>query len=104
HARLGYLICMMPVPTGERVGLPQTQHSTSCGGSTVMGLKANRVVLVTGASRGIGRGVALALAAPGTTVYITGRTTQSGTAPLPGTIHDAAAEVTRRGGKGIAVA
>ena len=69
-----------------------------------MGLKANRVVLVTGASRGIGRGVALALAAPGTTVYITGRTTQAGTAPLPGTIHDAAAEVTRRGGKGVAVA
>jgi NAD(P)-dependent dehydrogenase (short-subunit alcohol dehydrogenase family) len=69
-----------------------------------MGLKANRVVLVTGASRGIGRGVALALAAPGTTVYITGRTTKTGTAPLPGTIHDAAAEVTRRGGKGIAVA
>jgi NAD(P)-dependent dehydrogenase (short-subunit alcohol dehydrogenase family) len=69
-----------------------------------MGLKSNRVVLVTGASRGIGRGVALALAAPGTTVYITGRTTRTGTAPLPGTIHDAAAEVTRRGGKGIAVA
>jgi NAD(P)-dependent dehydrogenase (short-subunit alcohol dehydrogenase family) len=69
-----------------------------------MGLKANRVVLVTGASRGIGRGVALALAAPGTTVYISGRTTRAGTAPLPGTIHDAAAEVTRRGGQGIAVA
>ncbi len=69
-----------------------------------MGLKANRVVLVTGASRGIGRGVALALAAPGTTVYITGRTTKTGTAPLPGTIHDAADEVSRRGGKGIAVA
>jgi NAD(P)-dependent dehydrogenase (short-subunit alcohol dehydrogenase family) len=60
-------------------------------------------VLVTGASRGIGRGVALALSAPGTTVYITGRTTKPGTAPLPGTIHDAAAEVTGRGGKGIAV-
>jgi NAD(P)-dependent dehydrogenase (short-subunit alcohol dehydrogenase family) len=68
-----------------------------------MGLRANRVVLVTGASRGIGRGVALALSAPGTTVYITGRTTKPGTAPLPGTIHDAAAEVTGRGGKGIAV-
>ncbi len=69
-----------------------------------MGLKANRVVLVTGASRGIGRGVALALAAPGTTIYITGRTTKTGTGPLPGTIHDAAAEVTRRGANGVAVA
>jgi NAD(P)-dependent dehydrogenase (short-subunit alcohol dehydrogenase family) len=68
-----------------------------------MGLKADRVVLVTGASRGIGRGVAVALAAPGTTVYITGRTIKPGTAPLPGTIHDAAAEVTARGGKAVAV-
>ena len=68
-----------------------------------MGLRANRVVLVTGASRGIGRGVALALAAPGTTVYISGRTTKSGTAPLPGTIYDAAEEVTARGGKAVAV-
>jgi NAD(P)-dependent dehydrogenase (short-subunit alcohol dehydrogenase family) len=47
-----------------------------------MGLRADRVVLITGASRGIGRGVALALAAPGTTVYISGRTTKTGTAPL----------------------
>jgi NAD(P)-dependent dehydrogenase (short-subunit alcohol dehydrogenase family) len=69
-----------------------------------MGLKSNRVVLVTGASRGIGRGTALALAAPGTTVYVTGRTTKTGTAPLPGTIHETVAEVERRGGKGVAVA
>ena len=63
-----------------------------------------RVVLVTGASRGIGRGAAVALAAPGTTVYVTGRTTRSGSAPLPGTIHETAAEVTRRGGRGVAIA
>jgi NAD(P)-dependent dehydrogenase (short-subunit alcohol dehydrogenase family) len=63
-----------------------------------------RVVLVTGASRGIGRGTALALAVPGTTVYVTGRTTRTGSAPLPGTIHETAAEVTRRGGRGIAIA
>ncbi len=62
-----------------------------------------RVILVTGASRGIGRGTAVALAAPGTTVYITGRTTRSGTAALPGTIHETAAEVSRRGGRGIAL-
>jgi len=69
-----------------------------------MGLKTERVVLVTGASRGIGRGTAVALAAPGTTIYVTGRTTQPGTAALPGTIHETAAEIMRRGGKGIAVA
>jgi NAD(P)-dependent dehydrogenase (short-subunit alcohol dehydrogenase family) len=66
--------------------------------------QTERVVLVTGASRGIGRGTAVALSAPGTTVYLTGRTTRSGTANLPGNIHETAAEVERRGGKALAVA
>jgi NAD(P)-dependent dehydrogenase (short-subunit alcohol dehydrogenase family) len=69
-----------------------------------MGLKSDRVILVTGASRGIGRGTAVALATPGTTVYVTGRTTKSGAAPLPGTIHDTAEEIRRRGGRAVAVA
>lgn len=69
-----------------------------------MGMKSERVVLVTGASRGIGRGTAVALAAPGTTVYVTGRTTRAGTASLPGTVHETAAEIERRGGRGVAVA
>jgi NAD(P)-dependent dehydrogenase (short-subunit alcohol dehydrogenase family) len=69
-----------------------------------MSLKSERVILVTGASRGIGRGTAVAMAAPGTTLYVTGRTTQAGVAALPGTIHESAAEITRRGGRGIAVA
>jgi NAD(P)-dependent dehydrogenase (short-subunit alcohol dehydrogenase family) len=69
-----------------------------------MGLKPERVILVTGASRGIGRGTAVALAAPGTTIYVTGRTTRAGTAALPGTIHETVAEIARRGGQGIAVA
>lgn len=65
---------------------------------------SERVVLVTGASRGIGRGTAVALAAPGTTLYVTGRTTRAGSTPLPGTIHETAAEIERRGARGIAVA
>jgi NAD(P)-dependent dehydrogenase (short-subunit alcohol dehydrogenase family) len=69
-----------------------------------MGLKDGRVILVTGASRGIGRGTAIAVSAPGTTIYITGRTTRPGTAALPGTIHETAAEIQRRGGRGIAIA
>jgi len=69
-----------------------------------MGLVSDRVILVTGASRGIGRGIATALAAPGTTIFVTGRTTKAGTAPLPGTIGETAAEIDKRGGKGIAVA
>lgn len=63
-----------------------------------------RVVLVTGASRGAGKGIALALAGPGTTVYVTGRTVTEGAAPLPGTIGATADEVTARGGTGIAIA
>lgn len=68
-----------------------------------MGLAQNRVVVVTGASRGAGKGIALALGATGATVYVTGRSKQEGDAPLPGTVYATAEEITRRGGKGIAV-
>lgn len=63
------------------------------------------VALVTGASRGVGRGIALALGDAGATVYVTGRSVsnESRTENLPGTIHDTANDVTARGGKGVAV-
>jgi NAD(P)-dependent dehydrogenase (short-subunit alcohol dehydrogenase family) len=64
---------------------------------------AGTVAVVTGASRGIGKGIALALAAEGATVYVTGRTVTPGSYPLPGTVGETAAEVDRRGGTGIAV-
>jgi NAD(P)-dependent dehydrogenase (short-subunit alcohol dehydrogenase family) len=67
-----------------------------------MSLKG-KVAVVTGASRGIGKGIALALAEEAATVYVTGRTVTLGSFPLPGTIGETAAEVDRRGGKGIAV-
>jgi NAD(P)-dependent dehydrogenase (short-subunit alcohol dehydrogenase family) len=69
-----------------------------------MGLKDRRVILVTGASRGIGRGTAIALSAPGATIYVTGRTVLPGTAALPGTIQETASEIQQRGGKAIAIA
>jgi NAD(P)-dependent dehydrogenase (short-subunit alcohol dehydrogenase family) len=65
-----------------------------------------KVAVVAGASRGCGRGIALALGDAGATVYVTGRTTRSGPKPVdqaPGTIEDTAGEVTRRGGHGIPV-
>ena len=78
---------------------------------------AGRVAVVTGASRGAGRGIAQELGAAGATVYVTGRSTRarpadtygqllalSELAALPGTIDDTADEVTRLGGRGIAVA
>ena len=63
------------------------------------------VTLVTGASRGVGRGIARALGEAGAKVYITGRSTRDGarTEGLPGTIEDTADEVTARGGLGVAV-
>jgi NAD(P)-dependent dehydrogenase (short-subunit alcohol dehydrogenase family) len=61
------------------------------------------VALVTGASRGAGRGIAVALGSHGCTVYVTGRSEKSGDASLPGTIHETARAVTDAGGRGIAV-
>lgn len=63
------------------------------------------VAVVTGASRGVGRGIALALGSAGATVYVTGRSTRTAgrTEDLPGTVDDTAEEVTARGGTGIAV-
>ena len=68
-----------------------------------MGSLSGKVAVVTGASRGIGKGIALALADEGATVYVTGRTVIPGSHPLPGTVSETAAEVDRRGGKGVAV-
>ncbi|ANH75451.1 SDR family NAD(P)-dependent oxidoreductase [Ralstonia insidiosa] len=61
------------------------------------------VAVVTGASRGAGKGIALALGAAGATVYVTGRSQQEGDAALPGTIWATAEEIDKAGGKGIAV-
>nr|WP_205267131.1 SDR family NAD(P)-dependent oxidoreductase [Mycolicibacterium sphagni] len=64
---------------------------------------SGKVVVVTGASRGIGKGIAVALGELGATVYVTGRTTDSGRCELPGTVGQTAAEVGARGGIGIPV-
>jgi len=68
-----------------------------------MATLSGKVAVVTGASRGIGKGIALALAGEGATVYVTGRTVTPGSYSLPGTVGETAAACDARGGKGIAV-
>ncbi len=64
------------------------------------GIRTDRVAVVTGASRGIGKGIALELGAAGATVYVTGRTETAGR--LPGTVAETAERITELGGVGIA--
>lgn len=61
------------------------------------------VAVVTGASRGAGRGIAIALGSHGCTVYVTGRSEKASDSPLAGTIYETAEAVTAAGGKGVAV-
>ena len=61
--------------------------------------------VVTGASRGVGKGIARALGAAGHEVYVTGRSTGSAvTHPaVGGTVEQTAAEVDAAGGRGVPV-
>jgi len=59
------------------------------------------VAVVTGASRGIGKGIALELGAAGATVYVTARTVEPG--PIPGTVGATVSEIEALGGSAIGV-
>jgi NAD(P)-dependent dehydrogenase (short-subunit alcohol dehydrogenase family) len=69
-----------------------------------MGSEQQRVAWVTGASRGVGRGIAVALGLAGWTVWVTARSSAEHglTSHLPGTVDSVAAEVTAAGGVGLA--
>ena len=68
---------------------------------SIMSLK-DKICLVTGASRGIGRGIALALGNEGATVYITGRTLHKSD-NVTGSLSATADEVSARGGQAFPV-
>lgn len=62
-----------------------------------------RAAIVTGASRGLGKAMAIALAREGASVAVAARTVEADKGPLPGTIHETVAEIEKFGGKAIAV-
>jgi dehydrogenase/reductase SDR family member 1 len=61
------------------------------------------VALVSGATRGVGRGIAVSLGAAGWTVWVTGRSTRAtgSTSHLPGSVEDTAEAVSSAGGTGV---
>ncbi|MFA7585528.1 MAG: SDR family NAD(P)-dependent oxidoreductase [Novosphingobium sp.] len=73
-----------------------------------MAALSGKVVVVTGASRGIGKGIAVTLAGEGATVYVTARTVTPGGAALPGSLEETVAACEARaagnGGQVIPVA
>jgi len=64
-----------------------------------------KIAVVTGASRGAGRGIATELGVEGATVYVTGRSSRTHPAveEFPHSVEETAEEVTAAGGLGIAV-
>jgi len=67
-------------------------------------MASETVAVVTGAARGVGRGIALVLGETGATVYVTDRESRGRRySELPGTVEDTADQVTARGGNGIPV-
>ncbi|GAA4505810.1 SDR family NAD(P)-dependent oxidoreductase [Actinoallomurus oryzae] len=61
------------------------------------------VAVVTGASRGAGKGIAVALGEAGATVYVTGRSRTAADSPYGGTVAETAALVDEAGGTGVPV-
>jgi dehydrogenase/reductase SDR family protein 1 len=62
-----------------------------------------QIAIVTGGSRGVGKGAALGLGEAGATVYVTARTVAPNQSPYPGSLAETISEIDELGGKGIAL-
>lgn len=62
-----------------------------------------KTAIVTGSSRGIGKAIAALFGREGARVVVAARTERAADHPLPGTIHETAAEITAAGGQALAV-
>ncbi|MCX6023928.1 MAG: SDR family NAD(P)-dependent oxidoreductase [Chloroflexi bacterium] len=68
-----------------------------------MGTLEGKVAIVTGASRGIGKGLALGLAAEGAAIVVTARTENTGDSRLPGSLTETLDAITAAGGRAISI-
>src|SRR3954454_22052083 len=73
------------------------------GGVSVLEPLAERVAVVTGASRGLGAAIAQALAAAGASVAVAARAASTGDDSLPGSLEETVAAIRAAGGTGLAV-
>lgn len=89
---------------GEAAAEPAPGTPGGVGAKPVDRALEGRVAIVTGGSRGIGRGCAVGLGARGATVYVTGRRTSASDPPEAGSVEAVAAEIESVGGRGIGVA
>jgi NAD(P)-dependent dehydrogenase (short-subunit alcohol dehydrogenase family) len=89
----------MATPTEPTEPIQPTEPTEPAGGTDL----TDRVVIITGASRGIGKGLALGLAGRGAAVVCAARTETEQPGGLPGSVQTTAREITAAGGRALAV-